>query len=398
MIAFTWSGAFDVLCWLVVLPALGFAGYRSLHRSDEPAKLAAIWVISAVLILLVRGMIASRTGGPFLPLFVIIPAVFLGVMWAPTFGRLVAKPLTDTFTGDGEAAEQKPFYFLAEGKKRQGLLDEALAEIRKQLEQFPGDLEGYMMMATLQAQDKHDMAAARATLEELLAQPSLPSQAAVAALHAMADWELQIARNTPAARAALERVIQLFPDSQFAHAARQRIAHLGGVDETREFRENAKFQVQTRLRDIGLGKGAAIGPEAEDAEAAASEFVKQLEEFPADTETREKLAVLYAEQFQRLDLAAEQLEQLIAVPEETPKHVARWLNLLATLHIRCAKDRLSAEAALRRIIHRFPESAMAEIAKTRLASLPFELKAGEETQSKRLGVYQKDLGLKKPGV
>jgi tetratricopeptide (TPR) repeat protein len=398
VIAFTWSGSFDVLCWLIVLPALAVLSYRSLGRSEDPAKLIFIWIISAALVLLIQRMVAARVGGPYLPLFILIPAVFLSVFWAPIIGRLVAKPLTDTFTGGDEADELKPFYYLAEGKRRQGLLEEAAAEVRKQLEQFPGDAAGYMLLAAIQAEDMHDMKAAEATLAELLAQRSLAPQAAVSALHALADWQLQFGRDTGAARTALERVVQLFPDSQFAHAAQQRIAHLGGVEETRQFRENAKFGVQERLRKIGLEKGAPTEPEAVDAEAVAAEYVKQLEQFPADTEAREKLAVLYAEQFQRLDLAADQLEQLIAVPDETPKHVASWLNLLATLQVRYGKDRAAAESALRRIMERFPQTSLAEIAATRLASLSLEMKAGEQSQSKRMGAYEKDLGLKKPGV
>jgi tetratricopeptide (TPR) repeat protein len=310
----------------------------------------------------------------------------------------MAKPLTDTFSGGDDEAARKPFYFLAEGKRRQGLLEEAIAEIRKELALFPGDPAGYMMLAMIQAEDLHDIQAANTTLEELLAQPSLAPQATVAALHAMADWQLQLGKNTPAARSALERVVNLFPNSQYSHAAQQRLAHLGGVDEAREFRENAKFQVQTHLQKIGLGKVSQPETVPEDIEATAAEYVKQLAQYPADTETREKLAVLYAEQFQRLDLAVDQLEQLIALPEETPKHVARWLNLLATLHIRCGQDRAAAEAALRRIVERFPDSSMAEVAAMRVSSLGVEFKAGEQPQAKRLGVYDKDLGLKKPGV
>ena len=398
MSAFTWGGAFDLLCWLTVLPALGFAGYRALRRSAEPAKLVVTWAICAVLLLLILSMIASADKKPAGALFVLIPSVFLAIIVAPAAARFLAKPLTDSFTGGDDEAARKPFYFLAEGKRRQGQLDEAVAEIRKQLELFPGDPAGYMMLATIQAEDLHDMTAASATLEELLARPSLAPQAAVAALHALADWQLQVGRDTSAARSALERVVKLFPDSQYSHAAQQRLARLGGVDETREFRENAKFQVQTRLGKVGLGQVSQPEIAPEDAEATAAEYVKQLAQFPADTETREKLAVLYAEQFQRLDLAADQLEQLISLPEETPKHIARWLNLLATLHIRCGQDRKAAETALRRIVERFPDTAMAEVAAMRASSLGLEFKAAEQPQVKRLGVYAKDLGLKKPEV
>jgi tetratricopeptide (TPR) repeat protein len=398
VIAFLSSGAIDALCWLIVLPVLGVLGYRKLDQSADRPKLILKWSVSAALLVLIRWMIADRYGGPFLVLRILIPAIILAALWAPTMGSLLTKPFADSFTGGDEEVELKPFYFAAEGKRRQGLFHEAIAEVRRQLERFPGDATGYMMLATIQAEDMHEVRAAEATIEELLAQPGLEPHAAVSALHALADWQLQFGRDTAAARAALERVVKLFPDSQFAHAAEQRLAHLGGVDETRRQRENAKFEVQTSLRKIGLEKGGPTEPAKVDADALAAEYVKQLEQYPADTEAREKLAILYAEHFQRLDLAAAQLEQMIALPGETPKHVARWLNLLATFHIRCAKDRPGAEQALRRIIERFPKTAMAEVAATRLGLLSLELKAGQPTPPKQMGTYEKDLGLKKPKI
>jgi hypothetical protein len=95
-----------------------------------------------------------------------------------------------------------------------------------------------------------------------------------------------------------------------------------------------------------------------------------------------------------MDLAVDQLEQLIAFPNETPRHIVQWLNLLADLHIRCGRDLAGAEAALRRILEQFPSPALAEPALARLAALQGELKAGQITQVKTLGHYEKNLGLK----
>jgi hypothetical protein len=116
---------------------------------------------------------------------------------------------------------------------------------------------------------------------------------------------------------------------------------------------------------------------------------------PNDTETRHKLAILYAEHLERLDLAVNQLEQLVALPNATPHDITQWLNQLATLHIRHGNDMVAAENALRRIMDRFPKSAAATRAEARLAALPGELKAAAViTAAKALGVYEKDLGLK----
>ena len=216
----------------------------------------------------------------------------------------------------------------------------------------------------------------------------------IGALHLLADWQLQFGRDAQAAIGSLQRIVQLYPGTPFAHAAEQRIAHLGSADETSRVRYQGKFTMAPGKRDIGLRKDSAPVPAPADPHALAEEYVRQLELHPSDTDTREKLAVLYAEAFQRLDLAADQLEQLIGLPAEPPKHVARWLNLLATLHIQVAHDVAAAESALHRIIERFPGGALADLAVSRLASLQSELKPSQSTPTKTLGSYEKDIGLK----
>jgi hypothetical protein len=205
-----------------------------------------------------------------------------------------------------------------------------------------------------------------------------------------------VGRDAAAARATLERIVMALPGSQFAHAAEQRIAALEGTAATMDFRKHARFEVRRREPDVGLRHVPQIEPQSPDADTLAAQYVSQLESHSADTATREKLAVLYAEQFARLDLAVDQLEQLISLPDETPKHVARWLNLLATLHISIAHDEAGARMALLRIGQKFPKSALAEVAAMRLARLGSEMKAGIASTSKPLGVYEKDIGLKKP--
>jgi tetratricopeptide (TPR) repeat protein len=394
MIALLGMGFDDRLCWLIFLPALAIMGYRTLIRSEDRSTLLTKWGFSVLLILSIVWIASWHS--PAKPLWVVIPCTFLGIMWISNAFNFLLKPFTDAFDGGTEEVDLKPYYFTAEGKRRKGLYAEAIAEVRKELEKFPGDIEGLMKLAALQAEDLHDLPAATATLNELLQQPGLPSSKAVAALQTLADWQMKFGRDPAAARASFERIIQMFPDSSLSHTAEQRIAHLDRVNETREFRENAVFKVPSGERGLGLRQTAAPpeSPEAE-ADALAAEYVRQLEKYPTDTETREKLAMLYAGQFERLDLAVSQLEQLIALPNETPQHIAHWLGILATLHICHGHDMEAAENALRRIIDRFPNSAAATRAVARLATLQGELKANATpTAAKALGVYEKDLGLK----
>jgi outer membrane protein assembly factor BamD (BamD/ComL family) len=224
----------------------------------------------------------------------------------------------------------------------------------------------------------------------------LPANNAFAALQTLADWQLHLARDTAAARKSFERIIQMFPDSSYSHTAEQRLAHLDGVTKTREFREKAVFKVPAAPRDLGL-RGSVLEPPSTQltADALAAEYVRQLEKHPNDSETRQKLAQIYAEEFDRLDLAVNQMEQLISLPNATTHDLAEWLNQLATLHIRHGNDSVAAENALRRIIDRFPKSAAATRAEARLAALGGELKgAASAAAAKALGVYEKDIGLK----
>jgi hypothetical protein len=66
--------------------------------------------------------------------------------------------------------------------------------------------------------------------------------------------------------------------------------------------------------------------------------------------------------------------------------MARWLNLLADVHLRCAGDEHAARTALSRIIHAFPGSALAANAQSRMDHLKLELRAKRPSQ--RLG-FQK---------
>ena len=386
----------DTLCSILVLAILAGYGCRCYARSDDRRVLLVKLAVSTVLVLLMLLFLDMGLRNPKLLLLFLIPAVVLGVIWTPNLIGIILTPLTSALDGGDDEVEAKPFYFIANAKRIKGLHQEAIAEVRKQLEKFPGDVAGAMMLATIQAEDLHDLPAAQATIDELLEQSELTPQETATALHTLADWQLQQGRDAAAARVSLERIALLLPDSQFSHAAEQRIANLDGVVETRDFRENARFEVRPRERDIGLRQNPQSEPEIFDAGAMAAQYVNQLEKHPADTGTREKLAVLYAEHFRRLDLAVEQLEQLIAVPDETPKHVARWLNLLATLHVGIANDEAGARKALLRVVEKFPKSALAEVAALRLANLRNELKSGAITPSKALGAYEKDIGLKKP--
>jgi len=90
-----------------------------------------------------------------------------------------------------------------------------------------------------------------------------------------------------------------------------------------------------------------------------------------------------------------QLEQLIALPNQPKRQMARWLNLIADLQVREGGDLASAKAALERLIEIFPDSPAANLARNRIELLKLELKAREKSQTVRLGSYEQNIGLKR---
>jgi hypothetical protein len=215
------------------------------------------------------------------------------------------------------------------------------------------------------------------------------------ALNQLADWHLKYAQDTEAARQAIERIIQQFPDSPWSYAATQRLAHLGTPETWLAPHDRQPVAVphveDTLERRRGPGPPLPEEPPAEQAQ----KMVQHLEAFPEDNEVREKLAAIYAHYYRRLDLAAAELEQLIAQPHVPTRQVVHWLNLLADWQIEVEENEEAARQSLQRIVDLFPGLAAAEVAAQRMGHLQRELKKKEAAKVVRLGTYDQDLGMKK---
>jgi tetratricopeptide (TPR) repeat protein len=318
----------------------------------------------------------------------------VGIIWAPVIGDLIAKPLVNLFDGGPEEAQPRPLYSMAEAKRNRGHYAEAIAQVRLQLARFPKDIQGWMMLAEIQAENLHDLAAACATLEQFLQQPGHSARNVAFALNTLAEWRLKHERNWTAARQALERIVQAFPDSPEAHAARQRLAHFSDLEQYAVAHDRTPLAVPQRAEHIGLiePEPPTLGPV--DPGDTAGDLVKHLEQFPLDNEARERLAMLYAEQYRRPDLAIAEIEQLIAQPNVPSIEVVRWLNLIADLHVHYGNELAAAEQALHRIELLYPEGAAAQNAGRRLKLLRLEGRRNESRQAVRLGSYEQNLGLK----
>ncbi|MGD0744423.1 MAG: tetratricopeptide repeat protein [Verrucomicrobiota bacterium] len=395
--------AIDIL-WLTII--LGFGTWlfiRSLKRSENPPKLIFKWVVTMLVVAcyVCVDIPWVRDGGP-LAAAGIFMAVVLGIIlviaWGNSIITSIARPLTNIIDGGNEPPEPKPYYSIAISKRKLNRPLEAIVEIRKQLAKFPNDFEGVMLLAGVQAEDLKDLPGAEITLNHFCDWPEAPSKQVSAAMNQLADWQLKLAQDADAARAALEKIIARFPDTELSLQAAQRIAHLGGTGQTFLAAHGGQpVAVPEGVKNVGLlASSKFLEPAETEPGKLAAAYVKHLEQHPLDTEVREKLAIIYADHYQRLDLATGELKQMIEYPNQPVKRVAHWLNLLADLQIRHGADYDTVRETLEKIIGQFSDLAVAELARARLAHLKLEFKGQKETPTKQVGVYEQNIGLK-PG-
>ena len=388
-----------------VVLALAFLGVAvwSVRKSEDPARTAFKWLLTLLIVVYVGWKVFPMADAGGIAAFMavaecMIAGLVLFITWRQNIGAIVAKPFTSLYDGGETPPEPRPFYSIARARQKQAKYPEAMAEIQKQLERFPTDFEGHMLLAEIQAEGLKDLVAAEATIQSLCAQPDHAPKNIAFALYSLADWQLKYARDTAAASRAFEQVIALLPDTEFSLSAAQRIAHLGDPETAATPREARKFVVKEGVRNLGLLANTRqfIPAETEPGKIAV-EYVRHLEQHPLDTDAREHLAVIYADHYHRLDLASDQLEQMIQLPNQPPKLAVRWLNLLADLQIREGLDYETVKQTLKRIIDLDPKLAAAENAAKRISLLKLELKARQQHASVKLGTYEQNLGLKASG-
>ncbi|HMO66618.1 MAG TPA: tetratricopeptide repeat protein, partial [Verrucomicrobiota bacterium] len=293
--------------------------------------------------------------------------------------------LTNELDGGQEEAEPRPFYSIAQAHRKAGRIDECLAEIDRQLARFPGDVEGLLLRAEVLAAHERDLAAAAAGIEQIVVQAALPDGTRARALLALADWQLA-AQAREDARETLARVRELFPDAEPAREAAQRLAHVQGEawrvpDATPAVLPLVKGDERLGLREPGYAPVEA----PRDAHAEAEALRAHLNAHPLDAEAREKLARTYAEELGQLDWAVAQLELLTHQPGVAPRDVARWWQRVADWQIEFAADEAAARRALEQITTRFPDTALASLAASRLTHLKLEVRGKRKGRTLRSG-------------
>jgi hypothetical protein len=342
---------------------------------------------------------SNNRGSALIALFMILLVTFpLVIMWLPHVIETVLSPFFGSLTGGNEQVEARPLYFRAIGLRKRGEYAAAIEAAEAELARFPGDVEGLLLIADIRRTDLRDPLGALELLEATLIDPACPPATAALLLSRVADLQLNQLNNPDAARGALSHIVTEFSGTEAAVLAQQRLSHLPTGQQLLERAERPKIAVPKLGRKLGLETAAADPATATDPSSPAlkrtGDLVAHLADFPDDWERREELATLYAE-LRHPELAAIELEQLIAHPDAQPRHVARWLNDLANLQLKTAAGVDAAKLTLERIVSLFPETPAAEQAAARIRLLGLDRRGREAPRTLRLGTYDQNIGLKR---
>lgn len=385
-----------ILAWLfaLLLMALSVAGLVALirrqFRAGEEDKVVLLlrWGVT----LLVGGLAVVAV--PWFHVLGLFLIVFCGVMiaalWAPTFGAWIARPLTMGFDGGNLPPERRPQLSIALAQRQRGHYPQAVASLKAQLLEFPDDFETRMLLAAVLIENLGDFESGRLHVARVVNNAAHPPRLRSYALTQLADWELGRGRDPEAARQCFEQIRALFPGTEFALAATQRLAHLPVEPPAPAAAENCA------RAPIRLGAAPRAHVAESGAASEADRLTAHLAEHPLDAEARERLAMLYADELGAPERAVPELEILIGQPARPPRLVARWLHLLADVQLHRLGNVEAARTALERIAQRFPGTALAENAQHRLDCLSVELAGKKTSRTLRLGSYEDDLGLKRP--
>lgn len=255
-----------------------------------------------------------------------------------------------------------PSYARAQARINFGNYEEAEMEVIRELEQYEDDFEGWMMLAELYATHFHDVPAADQTVSDLCEQTAVTPVQVGIALNRLADWHLKLAHDPVAARATLTRLCERLAGTHMERMARQRIAQLPATREA--------LLEQERGRTLRLPAAADDHPppveplSRDDAERHAHACVAALNRNPDDLPARERFARLLAEHLGNTAIAIEQMELLLALPDQPETKRAEWLMAIAGWQAR--ENPARAQLVYERIVRDHPKTAQGFAAQRRL--------------------------------
>jgi hypothetical protein len=270
-----------------------------------------------------------------------------------------------------------PIYARAIARMNFGKYNEAEWEIIHELEKCEDDFDGWMMLAGLYANQFHDLPEAERSILELCDQPKTSPPQLSIALHRLADWHLQLAGDPAAARRDLQMICNRLPGTHLARMAQLRINQLP-VSREELRRQQTASAIPLPALSESIDKAPPPPDSARQHQQAAddaSACVEILKHDPNNVSARERLARLFAEHLDKPDQAIDQVNLLLAMPDQPDGRRAEWLSLVAAWHIRYRHDTDTGRQTLERLLREFPQSVQAFAARRRLHLLDVEAKA-----------------------
>ena len=377
------------------------------NPQNDPVKVIGLWVLSFVVFFgIAYSAIAAQEGIALIfVLLVAVPiALLLGLAWTPTIANTLVSPLTTALSGDDTAAYEGPAYGQALAKRKRGQYEDAVEAAEVQLEQYPGDFDGLMLKASIQAENLNDLPAAAATIQETLEDPDKVRFNLPVALNKMADWQLMIAGDTSAAKRTLEQIREALPGSQAAQFASQRLASLDASEENEAAAEDLNESYRHLVEEsaakddftgpLEIPRAVEVDPLKAD-EAKLQTCLRRVALHPDSINNREELAALYLGHMKQPALAIQQYEHLLTLPGTTIHQKTAWLNKVADIQIKSGETYESIRETLQLIISLNPKAAPAALAEQRIAYLRVEMRGVNKiTKKLQLGSYDEEVGLK----
>ena len=400
-------GAF--LVYGVLLAVVIYIIRRQIKNPDnEPLKVIVKWVVTlAVVAFMIHTTVRANDRGALLIVFIflLLPgSILLGLWWTPAISDWIASPITNALTGDSRESYNKPEYGIANARRKRGQYVEAIEAVDEQLVKHPGNFDGLMLKATIQAENLGDLPAATATIQETLSDPEQLNYRLPVALNKMAEWQLTIAGDPDAARRTLQQIQTALPNSRAAQLAAQRLASLDSSEESEsdvvDFNESyQKLVEESAEKDdftspLELPKAIELNRQ-QVGEEALQTCLRRVEMHPDSISNREELAALYLDHTKQPAMALRQYEHLLALPGTTIHQKTAWLNKLADIQVKSGESYETIRATLERVVALDPRAAPAARAQQRISYLHIELRSvNRKTKRLQLGSYDEDLGLK----
>ena len=378
------------------------------NPDNDPVKVIVKWAVTlAMVVFMIYSTTMVNDRGLLLVVFIflLLPgSVFMALWWAPKISEWMASPITNALTGDSRISYNKPEYGVANARRNRGQYVEAVEAVDEELTKHPGNFDGLMLKASIQAENLGDLEAATETVQEAIEGEEQLSYRLPVALNKMADWQLAVAGDPDAARRTLRQIREALPESQAAQFAAQRLGSLDSSEETAaavvDFNESyQKLVEESAAKDdftspLELPK-AIESNQQQAGEKALAACLRRVALHPDSVSNREELAALYLDHANQPPKAAEQYDHLLALPGTTIHQKTAWLNKIADIQVKSGESHETVRATLERVIALDPKAAPAARAQQRISYLNIELRgANRKTTKLQLGSYEEDIGLK----